>query len=292
MKKSKPVIAISLGDPLGIGWEITQKALKDPAIKKLARFEIFGTPFNKIISLRKAGELSAQALDQATQAVMMGECDALVTAPVSKTHLKLAGFPFPGQTEYLADVTETKNSAMMLASPQLKVVLVTIHVPLAKVPALITPKKILEKIILTHASLKKDFGIKKPKIAVCGLNPHAGEGGMFGNEEKFKIIPAIKSAQKKKIVAVGPLPPDTVFHEAKKVKYDAVVCMYHDQGLIALKTLDFDRGVNLTMGLPIIRTSPDHGPAFDIAGKNKANASAFKEAIKTAVTLWKNRLKS
>ena len=309
-KKKKPTIAITLGDPLGIGPEIVAKALKDPFIKKSAEYRIFGTialSHYRTIAPKEAGQISWNALNEAITSIKKGECDALVTGPVSKTHLKLAGFPFPGHTEYLMSQFGVKKAAMMLASKELKVVLCTIHVPLKQVFKLLTTDLILEKIVLTHEFLNSAFVrwcdgaivrnttssfanalthhrtnvlIPAPKIAVCGLNPHAGENGLFGNEEKTIIIPAIKKAQKKGINVTGPYPPDTVFHLARKGEFDAVICHYHDQGLIALKTLSFDTGVNVTLGLPIIRTSPDHGPAFDIAGKNKANPESMKEAIK------------
>lgn len=290
----KPTIAITLGDPLGIGPEIIAKSLKDPSIKKLAHWVVIGgqggyknRPYK--ISPIQAGKLSWQFLREGVTGLQSGRYDALVTAPVSKTHLHQAGFQFPGQTEFLAHTFKAKKTAMMLASSRLRVVLVTIHIPISQVTKYLTPKLILEKIILTHQALKKDFGIKKPKIAVCGLNPHAGEGGLMGNEEKRIILPAIKKAQNKKINVSGPHPPDTVFYWASRGRYDVVICPYHDQGLIALKTLDFDEGVNTTLGLPIIRTSPDHGPAFDIVGQNKANPTSMKEAMKLAVKMWKNR---
>ena len=278
-----PSIAITLGDPLGIGSEIVAKALHKKSIKNLAHWKIFGTSYDPSLSQKKAGFLSWDALNLAVTSIKKGECQALVTAPVSKTHLQLVGFPFPGQTEFLAHAFNTKQFAMMLAGPTLKVVLTTIHLPLAKVPKAITTALVLEKIKITHDSLKKWFGKSKPKIAVCGLNPHAGENGLFGNEEKLIILPAIRKAQKRGIKVTGPLPADTVFFEARCGKYDAVIAHYHDQGLGPLKTLHFDEGVNITLGLPILRTSPDHGCAFDIAGKNKANIQSMMEALRLAV---------
>ena len=285
----KPVFAITLGDPLGIGPEIVAKSLKDSSLKNKAEWKIFGSPA-KESSPKKSGRLSWLALNEAIAAIDAGECAGIVTAPVSKTHLHLAGFPFPGQTEFLADHFKAKKTAMMLAAPNLRVVLVTIHVPIKKVPTLLSSSLILEKIILTHQSLQKDFGIKRPRIAVCGLNPHAGEGGMFGDDEKKIILPAIRKARRKKINATGPYPSDTVFHLAIQGKFDAVICHYHDQGLIPLKTLSFDEGVNTTLGLPIIRTSPDHGCAFDIAGKGIANPQSMKAAMRMAIEIWRNRL--
>lgn len=286
---TKPIFAITLGDPLGIGPEIVTKALKDPFLKKAAEWKLFGSPAKKMTA-RKAGEASWAALKEAVAAIDRGECAGIVTAPVSKTHLHLAGFPFPGQTEFLAAHYRVKKMAMMLAAPRLRVVLVTIHLPLRKIVTTLSSSLILEKIILTYESLRKDFGIKKPRIAVCGLNPHAGEGGLMGTEEKTIIAPALRRALAQKINATGPYPSDTVFHLAIQRKFDAVICHYHDQGLIPLKTLSFYEGVNTTLGLPIIRTSPDHGCAFDIAGKGIANPESMKAAMKMAVEIWKNRL--
>lgn len=290
MKKNLPQFAVSLGDPSGIGSEIIHKALRDPSINGLARWKLFGSD-KKVYSPKKAGEESWKALTLAVESVQSGECAGIVTAPVSKDHLQKAGFPFPGQTEFLMDAFGSKAGAMMLSSPQLRVVLVTIHIPLKQVFSALTTAKILEKIRITSASLKKDFGILRPRIAVCGLNPHAGEGGMFGNEEKTIIAPAIRRARREKINATGPHPSDTVFNQAVEGKFDAVVCHYHDQGLIALKTLSFYEGVNTTLGLSTIRTSPDHGCAFDIAGRGIANPASMKAAMKLAVTIWKNRTK-
>lgn len=286
----KPTLAITTGDPYGIGPEIVQRALNDPAIRKLGHFDILGDDFSgeKTINPKLAGQSSIKALEEAVRFLKEKKADVLITAPVSKTHLKAAGFKFPGQTEFLANIFDAKDEAMMLACSQLKIVLTTIHIPLKKVFEVLTPKLIEEKLTLTNNSLKKYFGIKNPRIAVCGLNPHAGEGGLFGNEEKKIIIPAIKKAVKKGINAIGPLSADTIFYRAIKGEFDAVLCHYHDQGLIPIKTLAFDEGVNTTLGLPIIRTSPDHGPAFDIAGKNKANPSSMKEAIKLACQMWEN----
>ncbi len=213
----------------------------------------------------------------------------LVTCPITKTALKLAGSQFHGHTELLAHRTKAKDYAMMLAGRNLKVVLVTIHIPLSQVPASITMKNIVKKIKLTQTSLKERFNIKAPKIAVAGLNPHAGEASMFGQEEEDIIAPAVRLAKKQGLNAFGPLPPDTVFYQAVNGKYDAVICMYHDQGLIAFKLIHFKDGVNTTLGLPIIRTSVDHGTAYDIAWKGTADPSSLTEAIKMAVLQAKNK---
>lgn len=275
---------------MGIGSEIVYKSLRDPKVKKIANWKIFGDQSRqKNLTPRKAGLISWRSLDQAVKSLKSGDCQALVTAPVSKAHLNKSGFPFPGQTEYLAKKFRAKKTAMMLAAPNFKVVLVTIHIPLKKVFRKLDKGKILETILVTHSSLRKDFGIKKPSIAVCGLNPHAGEEGLLGDEERKIITPAIKKAKQKKIRVSGPYPPDVVFYQARLGKYDAVICHYHDQGLIPIKTVDFHEGVNTTLGLPIVRTSPDQGCAFDIAGKGIANPSSMKTAMRLAVEMWRKR---
>lgn len=285
-----PTFAVTLGDPLGIGPEIVKKALEDRSIRRLANWSIFGEEMHgKKPGPKEAGLESFSALKLATSSIKNGLACGLVTAPVSKAHLNMAGFGFPGQTEFLASVFSAKKTAMMLASPKLKVVLVTIHVALRDIFKKLTAQAVYEKIVLAHKALVNDFRIKKPLLAVCGLNPHAGEGGLFGTEEGRIISPAIRKAQHDKINVSGPYPPDSIFHEAIRGKYDAVICHYHDQGLIPLKTLSFYKGVNVTLGLPIIRTSPDHGCAFDIAGKGIANPSSIKSAMRLAVEIWKNR---
>ena len=214
---------------------------------------------------------------------LSGAIDAMVTAPITKTGLKLAGSPFPGHTELIANKTGTDNFAMMMAGPRLTVVLVTIHIPLSQVPEQLTSREITRIITLTHDTLISRFGILNPRLAVAGLNPHAGEQGMFGNQEADIILPAIIEAREKGFDITGPVPPDTVFLNAVQGRFDAVVCMYHDQGLIPFKLMHFKDGVNTTIGLPIIRTSVDHGTAYDIAWTGKADPTSMKEAIKMAV---------
>jgi 4-hydroxythreonine-4-phosphate dehydrogenase len=206
----------------------------------------------------------------------------IVTCPITKTAMKLAGSQFHGHTELLAHRTRTKEYAMMLTGNKLKVILVTIHIPLSNVSANLTQQGILKKIRMAHTSLKKRFNIKIPRIAIAGLNPHAGEESMFGHEEEDIIAPAVRLAKKEGINVTGPLPPDIVFYKAVSKGYDAVVCMYHDQGLIPFKLVHFKDGVNTTLGLPIIRTSVDHGTAYDIAWKGIADPSSLIEAIKMA----------
>jgi 4-hydroxythreonine-4-phosphate dehydrogenase len=240
--------------------------------------------FEKCKPTPEGGRTCVSYIRRAVELVINKQVDAIVTAPISKEALKMAGFKWPGHTEILANLTKTKDYAMMLIGEPLTVILVTIHTALKKVPGLITRQKILKTIRLAKKACNM-LGIKNPIIAVAGLNPHAGEGGIFGDEEIKKIIPAVKEAVKEGIPVSGPYPPDTVFHKAYKGDIDIVVCMYHDQGLIPLKMIAFDKGVNVTVGLPFIRTSPDHGTAYDIAWKGIANPSSMIEAIKLAAIL-------
>ena len=211
-----------------------------------------------------------------------GEIAAMVTGPINKMAMKLAGSEFSGHTELLAHLTHTENFAMMMAGDRLRVVLVTIHIPLENVPKALSPDTILTTIELTNDALTRRFGIKHPRIAVAALNPHAGEEGLFGNDESHTIAPAMVLARKKGIDLSGPFPPDTLFYQAANGQFDAVICMYHDQGLIPFKMLHFSDGVNVTLGLPIIRTSVDHGTAYDIAGTGAADPGSLTAAIKMA----------
>jgi 4-hydroxythreonine-4-phosphate dehydrogenase len=218
---------------------------------------------------------------------------SIATCPITKTAMKLANSRFHGHTELIAHMTKAQSHAMMMAGSTLKVVLVTIHIPLCLVPRLITTDKIVETIELTSFSLVERFGVRQPQIAVAGLNPHAGEEGMFGNEEQEIIGPAVKLAADKGILVSGPFPPDTVFFKAACGHYDAVICMYHDQGLIPFKLIHFKDGINTTLGLPIIRTSVDHGTAYDIAWKTgTADPSSLIQAVKMAAFQAENRKKA
>ncbi len=243
----------------------------------------------------ETGRAMLNYITHAVDAALSGEIAAMVTAPITKTALKMAKSQFHGHTELIAHRTGTKKYAMMLAGDRLKVILVTIHTALASVPALLTPEAIIETIEIASQALQKNFGTPTPRIAVAGLNPHAGEDTMFGNEEEKAIRPAVlESKQRAKrrgesVTIEGPFPPDTLFHHAASGKYDCVVCMYHDQGLIPFKLLHFSDGVNTTLGLPIIRTSVDHGTAYDIAWKNIAEPTSLVQAIKMAVLQSKNR---
>ncbi|MGB9714879.1 MAG: 4-hydroxythreonine-4-phosphate dehydrogenase PdxA [Thermodesulfovibrionales bacterium] len=243
-------------------------------VKRFKKFSL-GRPTGdggraSVVYIKKAVELALEKL-----------VDGIVTAPISKESLKLAGFKWQGHTEMLAELTNTKEYAMMLVGGPLKVILVTIHTPLKKVSSLIKKNRIIKTIRLSMKACQI-LGIKNPRIAVAGLNPHAGEGGLFGDEEIKEIIPSIIETQKEGIPVSGPYPADSLFHRAYKGEFDIVVCMYHDQGLVPLKMIAFDKGVNLTVGLPFIRTSPDHGTAYDIAWKGIADPSSMIEAINLA----------
>ncbi len=230
------------------------------------------------------GEACVSYIEKAAELLMRNQANAIVTAPISKEALKMAGFSWPGHTEMLAELSRTKQFAMMLVGGPLRVILVTIHTALKNVPGLITRQRILKVIRLAKQACNM-LKIRSSKIGVAGLNPHAGEAGIFGDEEITQIIPAIRQAQREKIPVSGPYSPDTLFHKAYQGEIDIVVCMYHDQGLIPLKMIAFDKGVNVTVGLPFVRTSPDHGTAYDIAWKGVANPSSMIEAINLAVKL-------
>ncbi|MBO4535584.1 MAG: 4-hydroxythreonine-4-phosphate dehydrogenase PdxA, partial [Bacteroidales bacterium] len=231
------------------------------------------------------------ALKAAVADAKRGAIDAVVTAPFNKHTVAELGFGFPGHTEYLIHEFGLQDGLMFLCSENLRVGVLTNHLPLAKVSAAVTVENIMSKLRLMNDSLRRDFGIVKPKIAVMGLNPHAGDGGSLGNEEIDTIIPAIRQANKEKILAFGPYSPDGFFSIHMQGQFDAVLAMYHDQGLIPFKALAFDSGVNFTAGLPIVRTSPDHGTGYDIAGKNKALAGPMQRAIFAAIDLSYNRRK-
>ena len=275
-----------MGDPSGIGPEVTLKALASPEVKGLANFLIIGDKGRGTYRDHPgagSGKAAMRYLDTAVDMLSRGKADALVTAPVNKACIRKAGFPdFQGHTEYLAGKFKIKNFAMMFVGKNLKVTLVTRHVPLKRVPEILNSGMIYNAITLTHKYLKGYFRIKAPYLAVCGLNPHAGEGGAFGNEEEKIIAPAIRKASKLMKNIYGPIPADVAFYETFNKSYDAVVAMYHDQGLGPFKMIHFDNGVNLTLGLPFIRTSPDHGTAFNIAGKGIADPNSMIEAIKLA----------
>jgi 4-hydroxythreonine-4-phosphate dehydrogenase len=318
-----------MGDPAGIGPEIVAKAwlqARGAALKPFAYLgapeTISNVPVKPITHLREAASLFYEALpvlpitlavpaipgqpasanapailkslEEAAALCLSGDASAMVTAPVAKEQLYGAGFNAPGQTEFLADLcgTQREETVMMLAGPSLRVVPLTIHIPLKDVPQRLTKALILSRAKTTAAALQRDFSISKPRLALCGLNPHSGENGAIGREEIDVIIPAIEQLRADGIDARGPFSADTLFHEEARSSYDAVLSMYHDQGLIAIKTLHFYDGVNTTLGLPIVRTSPDHGTAFDIAGSGKADARSMIAALELAGDIAAKRQKS
>jgi 4-hydroxythreonine-4-phosphate dehydrogenase len=307
MKKDSPIL-ITMGEPAGIGPEVALaafdaldgtignhplKLVGDAAVFAARKAALIPTTASVTFAPGKPSSANAaavtEAIEIAVKACMAGEAAALVTAPIHKAVLAGAGFGFPGHTEFLAALTGAKQAVMMLASDKLKVVPLVIHVPLARVPGLITAAGIEETSEIVLAALVRDFGIARPRLAVAGLNPHAGEDGVLGSEEESTIAPAIAALKAKGLDVRGPLSADTLFHEEARKTYDAVLTMYHDQGLIPIKTLSFWDGVNVTLGLPIVRTSPDHGTAFDIAGTGKADARSMIAAIRMAADMADRR---
>lgn len=236
-----------------------------------------------------AGKASLQALEKAVEDLKNGLIDAVVTAPINKNNIQSDKFNFPGHTEFFTNSFEVSESLMFLTGKDLRVGVVTGHIPLKDVSSKLTKELILKKLGIMEQSLKTDFGISKPRIAVLGLNPHAGEGGLLGDEEEEIIRPAVKEMKNKGKLIFGPFPSDGFFGKGDHKKFDAILAMYHDQGLIPFKTMEFETGVNFTAGLPIVRTSPDHGTAYDIASKNEANASSMREAVYLAYDICKNR---
>jgi 4-hydroxythreonine-4-phosphate dehydrogenase len=309
-------LALTMGDPAGIGPEITLAAwaarreftpfvvLGDPALYPGCRvvgsaaeaLDVFSEALPVLpLTLANAAVLGqpdvqnahavVEAIVLATRLAQAGEVSGVVTNPISKATLYSAGFEYPGHTEYLAALTDTILPVMMLASPLLRVVPITIHVSLQRAIVGLTRAAIIETCRVTHAALRRDFGISHPRLAIAGLNPHAGEDGAMGDEEGRIIRPAIEEMLAEGMDVSGPWPPDTMFTARARPQYDVAMCMYHDQALIPLKTLDMDGGVNVTLGLPIIRTSPDHGTAFGIAGKGVADPASLIAAIDLAAEL-------
>ncbi|KEO91971.1 4-hydroxythreonine-4-phosphate dehydrogenase [Erythrobacter longus] len=328
-------LAVSIGDPAGIGPEIILGAYQHLKSAEQPFFVVGGFDVlracgeasgagDKVIAIGEAGEateafgeglpvlvgadaiytpgkpddegaaLALHSLAESVRAVLLGNASGVVTAPVSKSQLAKIGFDFPGQTEFLASVCglAPEDAVMMLAGPTLRTVPLTVHVALAQAPSLISQELIEHKAAIVDAALKRDFGITSPRLAISGLNPHSGENGQFGDEETRIIAPAIEALKAKGIGAFGPVPGDALFTPIMRPSYDAALCMYHDQALIPIKALEFDQGVNVTLGLPIIRTSPDHGTAFDIAGTGKADAGAMIAAIRMAGEMAEARAKN
>ena len=308
----KPRIAVTLGDPAGVGPEIVARLAHDPATRQRAELIIVGqralleagaaacglalpevevaetgrpAPITPGAPSAASGRLAGAFVERALELVQGGQAQAMATAPISKEALRAGGYPDTGHTTLLARLTGTARPVMMLAGDRLKVVLVTIHKALREVPGLITQEGIVYTARVTDEALRRRLGLAAPRLAVCGLNPHAGEGGLFGDEEQRVIAPAVARLQAAGIDATGPLPPDTVFWRAVRGEFDVVVCMYHDQGLIPLKLLHFDDGVNVSLGLPVIRTSVDHGTAYDLAGAGQANPASLIAAVKMAAEM-------
>lgn len=306
--KSAEPILITMGEPTGIGPEVAVFAYASLAgrigPRKLLLVgdpDVFAAcgklPADAIIPVKaratrvpgkpdpaNAGA-TIEAITTAVTMAMKGEAGGLVTAPINKHVLMQTGFRFPGHTDFLATLTGAPRAVMMLASDALRVVPLTVHVPLADVPHLITQDAIVETAEITLAALKRDFGLAEPRLAIAGLNPHAGEDGDIGREERDIIAPAIAVLRARGHAVIGPLPSDTMFHDEARTRYDAALCMYHDQALIPIKTLSFWDGVNVTLGLPIVRTSPDHGTAFEIAGRGLADARSMIAAVRLAAKM-------
>ena len=318
----RPALAVALGDPAGIGPEIIAKAWERRAELNLPPFFVVGhlesiaavwqgpalaisgpeeapsafgaalpvirvSGSNQVVPGQpdvEGAHAAFDALEMAVGLTRSGAAAALVTGPVSKAQLYSVGFTHAGQTEFVAERcgVSAEHVAMMLVGPTLRTVPITVHMALADVPSALSIERIVTKGRATARGLQRQFGIANPRIAVAGLNPHAGEGGSMGREEIDLIVPAIERLREEGIDVSGPWPPDTMFHAGARSQYDAALCMYHDQALVPLKTLHFDEGVNMTLGLPIVRTAPDHGTAFDIAGKGIANPGAMVAAIRTA----------
>jgi 4-hydroxythreonine-4-phosphate dehydrogenase len=328
----KPIVAVTMGDPAGIGPEVVRKALADPRIKRVCSPLVLGDwevlrrvskaktssaqlvcwqPGRALLPLlqshcagvvcslsslskgqsrpgrptKAGGHAAYRYIAVAAKLALSGVADAMATAPISKSILKDAGYNYPGHTELLAELSRTPECRMMLIGKKLRVVLVTGHIAFTQVARDLSRDGIATTLELAHRSLRDLFGIQRPRIAVAALNPHGGEAGIFGDQEAKTIRPAVQASKRKGIQAFGPFPADSLFYQAARGDYDAVVCMYHDQGLIPLKLHHFFGGVALTLGPPFIRTSVDHGTAYDIAGKGKADASSMKEAILLAARL-------
>ena len=309
----RPTIALTIGDPAGVGPEIVLKALADPEVAPLARWIVVGdgdvmrlASFTTGLVLQAAelrhvaaeggiGDFAAGRLNPrcgaaaveyvraATELCLAGEADAMVTAPINKEAVALSGMPFTGHTEYIAGLCGARESRMLLWSERLATVHVTTHIALRQACDVGT-ERILHTVELGHEAMRL-LGFERPRIAVCGLNPHAGEHGLFGEEDRRAIAPAVESARARGIDCTGPHAPDTVFLQAVRGAHDLVVAMYHDQGHIPMKLIDFEGTVNISLGIPIIRTSVDHGTAFDIAGRNRADARSMKQAMRVAARM-------
>ncbi len=282
---TRPTLALTLGDPRGIGAEIARKALADPRVAGACRWVVIGPrglecPADEVIgewhprqSDANAGRLAGKAIERAVAMCQAGEAAGVVTAPIDKHALLAGGYDYPGHTEMLAALTGS-DVAMMLASDTLRVVLATTHIPLRDVPARVTPDAIGRVARVTRDGLRRLFDLKEPRLALCALNPHAGDGGRFGKEDDDVLAPAARAH-----ALHGPFPADTVFVRAMRGEFDAVIAPYHDVGMTAIKVASFGSAVNITLGLPFVRTSPDHGTALDIAGQGKADPGSLIAAM-------------
>lgn len=333
MTRADQPLALTLGDPAGIGLDITLLAFEQRTRTPIPPFVLIGDPdvlaeraraLGLAIKIKTIGEVAAarsvfggalpvlpisiavrvvagrpdpanaaaiqQSIEKAVALVREGEASAVVTNPISKATLTRAGFGFPGHTEFLAKLAgrETSDAVMMLAGEGLKVVPVTIHIPFKEVMGALTTARIVKTLEITARDVARYFGLARPRIAVTGLNPHAGEDGTMGREEIEMIVPAIEAARREGLDVAGPYPADTLFHAEARKTYDVAVAMYHDQALIPVKTLAFDTGVNVTLGLPFVRTSPDHGTAFPLAGTGRASPRSLIEALRLADTMRRN----
>ncbi len=322
--KDRAPIALSCGDPSGIGPELAPRArqvlgqdvpffyIGDPAhlpprtaVQMIDRADqaldvpadvlpVLLHPFAAPVEHGRPNPANAAAIiaaiARAVDLVQSGAASALCTLPINKKALKDgANFAFPGHTEFLSHLAGGAEAVMMLAAPSLRVVPVTIHIPLSQVPTALTAELLRRTITITHAALMRDFGLATPRLAVAGLNPHAGEGGAMGRAELDLIIPVLQDLRAEGLQIAGPLPADTMFHARARAAYDAAICMYHDQALIPIKTIDFDGGVNVSLGLPFVRTSPDHGTAYDIAGRGLARADSLIAALRMAQDMAQKR---
>ncbi|HEU4927379.1 MAG TPA: 4-hydroxythreonine-4-phosphate dehydrogenase PdxA [Vicinamibacterales bacterium] len=292
---TKPRVVITVGDPAGIGPEISLKAASHPDVLAVCEPILYGPTSPSDLERFAAGRVSADAGQCAYDAIvravgdaMSGRIDAIATAPINKEAFAAAGLPWRGHTELLASLTGASRFAMMFYAEELRVILATVHIPLAEVPRALTRER-LESIVMLAAEQLPEFGLSRPRLAVAGLNPHAGEHGVIGTEDDEVIRPAIEACRARGVDVHGPFPADTIFLRAMKQEFDAVVACYHDQGLIPVKLAAFGRAVNVTLGLPIVRTSVDHGTAFDIARRGVADPSSLIEAVRLAARLAQER---
>jgi 4-hydroxythreonine-4-phosphate dehydrogenase len=304
--RARPRVAVTLGDPRGVGPEVAAKALADPEVAERAEWVLVGPEgvageapgervpvgrWNPADGDAAAGRLAGEAIRRGVELALAGEVDALVTAPIDKAAFRAGGWHFPGHTEMLQALAGVPAVAMMMSADRtafgapLRVVLATTHLALRDVPGALSPALLVEQAELTACALREWWGLADPALALCAVNPHASDGGLFGDEEARIVAPALEALRERGVRAAGPLPADTVFSRALRGEFDAVIAPYHDVGMAAFKTVAFGSGVNVTLGLPFPRTSPDHGTALDIAGRGVADPSSMKEALLLAVRL-------